>query len=130
MDLAQVIPQLLEGISQELGVEGKDVKLVIVAYEGDIKAVKQIQHCYEGLAWELKPTIPHHNSEPYVEVQLKTENLLMPPHTCSQGSIACDIKGRQQPLHRRILTSIIVPRRIIQFMSECSPQQDDLCDRR
>ena len=30
MDLAQVTPQLLEGISQELGVEAKDCNLVVV----------------------------------------------------------------------------------------------------
>ena len=45
MDLIYVILQLLEGISQELGVEAKDFKLVIVADKGDInlKPVMQIQ---------------------------------------------------------------------------------------
>ena len=36
MDLARVIPQLLEGISQELGVEAKDFKLIVAANRGQI----------------------------------------------------------------------------------------------
>ena len=31
MDLAAIVPQLLEGICQELGVEANDFKIVVVA---------------------------------------------------------------------------------------------------
>ena len=89
MDLTQVIPQLLESVFQELGVaSAKDLKLAIVAKEGDLdlKPIQQIQCYYEGMEWEFHP-------EPYVEIQLQADNLLMYSHTCSQSAIGCDVKG-------------------------------------
>ena len=94
MDLAYVIPQLLEGISQELGVEAKDFKLVILANREDIdpQPLRQIAQWHEGLEWEFKPTNPLHNPKPCLEIELKGDNLLMRPQTKSQASIAC-VKG-------------------------------------
>ena len=95
MDLAQVIPQLLAGLCQELCVEAKDLKLVVVANEGDIdlKPIKQLRDSMEDVAWEFKPKDALHNPEPYLELQFQAENLLMHPHTCAQGMIASDVRG-------------------------------------
>ena len=48
---------------------------------------------YQGAQWEFKPINPMHNPEPYVEIQLHGDDLLMHPDTHSQASIACDVKG-------------------------------------
>ena len=91
MDLAYVIPQLLEGISQELGVETKDFKLVIAADRGDIdpQPLRQILQWYEGLQWEFKRMNSLHNPEPYLEIQLNGGNLLMHPQMRSKASLYC-----------------------------------------
>ena len=95
MDLAQVVPKLLEGISQELGVEAKDFKLVVIANRNQIdsKPLQLIAQCYEGLEWELKPLDDLRNPEPYVEIQLKGDDLLTDPQSKSQGQIACDVNS-------------------------------------
>ena len=95
MHLTCIIPQLLEGISQELGVEAKDLKLVIVADRGqsDTKPLGAIAQAYEGLEWEVKPMNQMRNPETYLEIQLTGDNLLVHPHTRSQASIAHDVKG-------------------------------------
>ena len=61
MDLAQLIPQLLAGISQKIGVESKDLKLLVIANECDLdlKPIQQLALYVPELELEVKPsTIP------------------------------------------------------------------------
>ena len=88
MDLVQVIPQLIEGVSQELGVEPKEFKLVVVANRDQIDPkLKSRSRSTMKLEWQFKPA----DSEPSVEIQPKGDNLLMHPHTRSQAPIACNV---------------------------------------
>ena len=69
IDLALVIPQLWCGITQEIGVERKDFKLLVVASEGDID-MKPLQYLNEDmpeLPMEIKPLSHFNNPEPYIE---------------------------------------------------------------
>ena len=68
---------------------------MVVANESDLdlKPSKRTQHQYEGLAWDFKPLNPLHNQEPYIEIQLQSETLLMNPQSGSQASNACNVKG-------------------------------------
>ena len=94
MDLTQVIPSLLDGIAQALGLEPKEFKIV---YEDQIdpRPFQDLhrQH-YHDLEWDFKRFNAWQNPEPYLEIQLENENLH--PHTKSQQSIANDVKGSNQ----------------------------------
>ena len=53
MDLMQVIPVLLSGIAQEVGLEPTELKLVLVADEGqyDPKPFQTLVETYDKLEW-------------------------------------------------------------------------------
>ena len=80
MDLTQITPSLLDGISQKLGVDAKESKIALVANEDQIDpqafpaSLSTISRL--GVAWQN------------LEIQRKDNNLLMHPRTKSQQSIA------------------------------------------
>ena len=98
MDLTQVVPTLLEGISQELGLESKEFKILLVANQDQIdrKPFHRLVHQHEGLEWDFKPFNPLLNPEPYLEIHLKGDNLLMHAHSKSQPPIATDVSSSSQ----------------------------------
>ena len=98
MDLTRVILSLLDGIVQELGLEPKEFKIVLVANEDqtDPSPFQSLHQHYTDLEWGYQRFNAWENPETYLEIQLKNDNLLTHPHTRSQQSIACDVKSSNQ----------------------------------
>ena len=71
MDLAQVVPALLSGVAQELGVEPCEFKLVLVGDGGqfDRKPIQTLMETCDKLEWEFAPCNPHDNPEPHLEIR-------------------------------------------------------------
>ena len=73
MDWASVVPALLDGIDQELGLEAKEVKFVLVAnqHQIDPKPFQHIFQQYHDLEWEVQAFQRMQNPEPFLEIQLR-----------------------------------------------------------
>ena len=118
------------------GLTAKDFKLVIVANREEIDAqpLRQIAQWCEGLERGFEPMNPLHNPEPYLEIELMGDNLLMHPQTRSQAATACDVKGRATATPMGS-SSLIVPSRIRgkmicvmegNFMSKGAPRMGEV----
>ena len=126
MDLTQVTTSLLDGISQELGLEAKEFKIVLVANKDQIDP-KPFQHLFQqhhDSAWEFKPFNAWQNPEPYLEIQPTSSRI------CARDP------SNPSPVTGKAATSLqtvrlpSLPGWKLQFISQCVSFQDDLCDGR
>ena len=97
MDLTQVIPALLDGAAQELGMEKREFKLVIAGNPGqfDPKPIQQLMQDDNQIEWEFVHCSPLDSPEPRFEIRLKNDVPLIAPHS-TQTSVASDVKGSGQ----------------------------------
>ena len=70
MDLTHVVPALMQGVAQEVGMELSELKLIVVGSENqfDPKPFQQLMAQDDKVDWDFAPCDPHHNPEPYLEI--------------------------------------------------------------
>ena len=75
MDLTSVVPVLMQGIPQEVGVEVSELKVIVVGNEGQFhfKPFQTLMAQYDKVEWDFAPFDQHHNPEPYLEIRLKQD---------------------------------------------------------
>ena len=63
-ELTQVVPALMNGVAQEVGVDPEELKLILVGNDGqfDVKPFQQLMAHYEKVEWDFVPCEPHHKS--------------------------------------------------------------------
>ena len=83
MDLTAVLPALMEGIAQEVGVDMNELKVVLVGDETqlDVKPFQILKEQYHQIEWDYKRLDQLHNPEPYVEIGLKQDAPLLQSYT-------------------------------------------------
>ena len=98
MDLTAVVPALVHGIAQEVGVEMNELKVILVGDETqlDLKPFQTLREQYDQVEWDYKPLDQHHNPEPYIEIRLKQDAPLLQSYNASQIQLACDVKGSER----------------------------------
>ena len=96
MDLTAILPALMEGIAQEVGVGINDLKVILVGDETqlDVKPFQILKDQYHQVEWDYKKLDQLHNPEPYVEICLKQDALLLQSYNTSQTQLAFDVKGQ------------------------------------
>ena len=97
MDLTAVLPALMEGIAQEVGVDMNELKVVLVGEETqlDFKPFQILKEQYQ-VEWDYKKLDQLHNPEPYVEICLRQDALLLQSYDTSQTQLAFDVKGSER----------------------------------
>ena len=98
MDLTGVLPALMEGIAQEVGVDMNELKVVLVWDETqlDVKPFQILKEQYHQIEWDYKRLDQLHNPEPYVEIGLKQDAPLFQSYNTSQQQLACDVKASER----------------------------------
>ena len=98
MDLTAAVSALTHGIAQEVRVDLNELKVILVGdeHQVNLKPFQSLQSQYDQVEWDYKKLDQHHNSEPYIEIRLKQDVPLLQPHSTSQASIACDVKGSER----------------------------------
>ena len=68
MDLTAVVPDLMRGIAQEVGVDVSELKVILVGdeHQVDLKPFKTLQSQYDKVEWDYEMLDPHHNPELYI----------------------------------------------------------------
>ena len=101
MDLTAVLPALMEGIAQEVGVDMGDLKVILVGDETqlDVKPFQTLREQYHQVEWDYKRLDQLHNPEPYVEICLKQDAPLLQSYNTSQTALAFDVKGSERWTH-------------------------------
>ena len=95
-DLTQVIPLLVDGITQEIGAERRDMKVTFVAdhQHQDVRTWGELKNeviTDVTFAWERPNELNH--PRPYFEISLASKKLLMTPITITGECVPKDIKG-------------------------------------
>ena len=90
MDLTAVVPALMEGIAQEVGVETIELKVIFVRDETlvDVKPFQTLKEQYHQVGWDYKKLDQLHSPEPYIEIRLKQDAPLLQSYNTSQTSLA------------------------------------------
>ena len=98
MDLTAVLPALMEGIAQEVGVDVNELKVVLAGDETqlDVKPFQILREQYHQVEWSYKRLDQLHNPEPYLEIGLKQDVPLLQSYNTSQHQLACDVKGSER----------------------------------
>ena len=98
MDLTAVLPALMEGIAQEVGVDMNELKMVLVGDETqlDVKPFQILREQYHQVEWDYKKLDQLHNPEPYVEIGLKQDAPLLQSYNTRQQQLAFDVKGSER----------------------------------
>ena len=80
---------------------------MLVANENPIdpKSFQDPHQKYYNLEWELKAFNAWQNPEPYLEIQLKNDNLLMHPHTRSYGTGSIKVAIKTDPSYTHVVAS-------------------------
>ena len=95
-DLTQVIPMLVDGIAQEIGVERRDMRVTFVAdhRQHDLSSwsyLKRELMTETHFVWQRPNDLNHPRA--YFEISLDNESLLMNPINTTSGCVPKDIKG-------------------------------------
>ena len=95
MDLTAVLPALMEGIAQEVGVDLGELKVILVGDETqlDVKPFQTLREQYHQVEWDYKPLDQLHNPELYVKICLKQDAPLLQSYNTSQSSLAFDVRA-------------------------------------
>ena len=107
MDLTAILPALMEGIAQEVGVDMGDIKVILVGEETqlDVKPFQTLKEQYHMVEWDYKRLDQLRNPEPcveiqpYVEIRLKQDAPLLQSYNTSQTQLAFDVKGSERWTH-------------------------------
>ena len=101
MDLTVVLPALMEGLAQEVGVGMGDLKVILVGTRPSL--MLNLSRLSASNITRLNVTTRSidqlHNPEPYVEICLKQDAPLLQPYSTSQTSLAFDVKGSERWTH-------------------------------
>ena len=99
MDLTAVLPALMEGIAQEVGVDMGDLKVILVGDETqvDVKPFQTLKEQYHQLQWEYKTILPSCHPvpptmQPHVEIRRKDDTSFFHPIHTNWRSIPSDIR--------------------------------------
>ena len=97
-DLTQVIPLLVDGIAQEIGVERRDMRVTFVAdhRQHDLSAWSELKYKImkeTKFVWQRPNDLNHPRA--YFEITLDNESLLMSPINTMSECVPKDIKGSQ-----------------------------------
>ena len=93
-----MVPALMRGTAQEVGVDISELKVILVGDEGqfDLRPFLTLQAQYDNVEWDYAPFDQHHNPEPYIEIRLKQDVPWLPAYSTSQQPIAYDVKGSEK----------------------------------
>ena len=85
MDLTAVVPALMQGIAQEVGVDLNELKVILVGDETqvDLEPFQTLKEQHDQVEWDSKKLHQHldqHNSPtPYIEIALKRDVAFFQP---------------------------------------------------
>ena len=99
MDLTAVVPALMEGIAQEVGVDMNELKVVLVGDETqlDVKPFQILKEQYHQIEWDYKkipqvfPPGPT-TMQPHVEIRRKNDTPFFQPNETNWRSIPLDVR--------------------------------------
>ena len=110
VDLTAVVPALMHGLAQELGVEMNELKAILVGDETqlDLKPFQTLKEQYDQVEWDHRTITPpalaeSPTMEPHLEIRLKKNTLLFQPFQTDCKPRPSDVKGaRTQSISIRL----------------------------
>ena len=97
-----VVPALMHGVAQQVGVDLNEMMVILVGDEHQVEmsTFQTFQQQYNQVEWDYEKLNQHHNPEPYIEICLKQDVPLLQPYNTSQNPIAHDVKGSDRYTQR------------------------------
>ena len=97
MDLTAVLPALMEGIAQEVGVDMNELKVVLVGDETqlDVKPFQILKEWHPQVGWTYKKTTQSHSAPSatlYLEIQRKGEASFFQPMLTNWRSVPSAVR--------------------------------------
>ena len=80
MDLTAVVPALMQGVAQEVGVDLNELKAILVGdeHQVDLKPFQTLQQQHNQVEWDYEKFDQHHNPESYIDICLKQGRSIFP----------------------------------------------------